>query len=179
MITHKLILKESEELKLLLKDGDIVIPSLWKCFWPGLLHGFFLLIVYVCSMHGSYDVILLITGYSFFFFVVLSNIRSTYLCLPYFFRKKSKCLSFLKKKVAVYSCFYFLIITLSGLFLYFKECNDKYMLFDVQLYFFMVVLLSFVVSFAIFSIDVGRYHLSAFIAIISGFKERYKKESTS
>lgn len=36
MITHRIIQSEVEELKRILTEKDLMIPSFWSCIWPGL-----------------------------------------------------------------------------------------------------------------------------------------------
>ncbi|POT79901.1 hypothetical protein C3417_33380 [Klebsiella oxytoca] len=36
MITHQIIQSEVEELKRILTEKDLMIPSFWSCIWPGL-----------------------------------------------------------------------------------------------------------------------------------------------
>ncbi|VDB01333.1 hypothetical protein BANRA_05083 [Klebsiella pneumoniae] len=36
MLTHQIIQGEIDELKLVLTEKDLTIPSFWSCIWPGL-----------------------------------------------------------------------------------------------------------------------------------------------
>lgn len=35
MITNKIVIKEVDELKSVLSQGNAEIPSFWVCIWPG------------------------------------------------------------------------------------------------------------------------------------------------
>lgn len=37
MINNKVIFEEVEELKHILSQGEVDIPSFWTCLWPGLV----------------------------------------------------------------------------------------------------------------------------------------------
>lgn len=39
MITNKIVIKEVDELKSVLSQGNAEIPSFWVCIWPGFFFG--------------------------------------------------------------------------------------------------------------------------------------------
>lgn len=175
MITRKLIQQEAKELKQALKIGEMVIPSFWPCCWPGLMYVGFTFILSGFSTHWKFNDFFLVAILSFIVFMVISGLRSHYLCIPRDFLKRSKLFSLLKNKVKIYLCAHLMMITFSSIFFhfYFPVDADKFM----NPNFSVMLLLSIIISVAVFSIDIGRYQLSAFVAIIESFKNPQKKET--
>lgn len=175
MITHKLIQQETEELKQALKKEEIVIPSFWKCCWPGLLYVIFVFMLSGFSTHWKFDYFFMVAILSFIIFMAITGIRSNFLCIPSDFLKKSVFLNLLKNKVKLYSYIHLIIIVFSSIFFhfYFPVDADKFMKPDFS----VMLLLSIIIIVAIFCIDISRYQLSAFVAIIEQFKDQHKKES--
>lgn len=52
MLTHQIIQGEIDELKLVLTEKDLTIPSFWSCIWPGLTFMFWFLL----SSYFSYGI---------------------------------------------------------------------------------------------------------------------------
>lgn len=52
MLTHQIIQGEIDELKLVLTEKDLTIPSFWNCIWPGLTFMFWFLL----SSYFSYGI---------------------------------------------------------------------------------------------------------------------------
>ncbi len=52
MLTHQIIQGEIDELKLVLTEKDLTIPSFWSCIWPGLT--FYVLVL--LSSYFSYGI---------------------------------------------------------------------------------------------------------------------------
>ena len=99
MLTHQIIQGEIDELKLVLTEKDLTIPSFWSCIWPGLTFMFWFLL----SSYFSYGISDFSTGLDrissmvfaavvgIFSIIATANTRSLFLSLPESFRKKSRC----------------------------------------------------------------------------------------
>ncbi|MGS1869115.1 hypothetical protein [Klebsiella michiganensis] len=106
MLTHQIIQGEIDELKLVLTEKDLTIPSFWSCIWPGLTFMFGFLL----SSYFSYGISDFSTGLDrissmvfaavvgIFSIIATANTRSLFLSLPESFRKKSLFFGFLAKK---------------------------------------------------------------------------------
>jgi conjugal transfer mating pair stabilization protein TraG len=98
MLTHQIIQSEIDELKLVLTEKDLTIPSFWSCIWPGLTFMFWFLL----SSYFSYGISDFSTGLDrissmvfaavvgIFSIIATANTRSLFLSLPESFRK-SRC----------------------------------------------------------------------------------------
>lgn len=156
---------ETEELKNILADGEMEIPSIWECIWPGLCFmiwfvfcGF--LNAFVFSWRNVVDN--LAVGFFIGLMVLLSSYsaRSLFLSVPEAFRCKSVLYSFLSKKIKIYA--------LSGIFL----SLFMTILSGVVGLPLMVMFIGCGTLFAMFMmLDFGRFQLAAFSNVISAFKE--------
>ncbi|WP_256994080.1 hypothetical protein [Klebsiella pneumoniae] len=104
MLTHQIIQSEVEELKQLLTERDLTIPSFWSCVWPGLL----CMLWFLLSSYFSYGIsdfstsmdklgaMVFAGAMGVFSTIAIANTRSLFLSLPEDFRRKSiffKCIS--------------------------------------------------------------------------------------
>ncbi|HGV4385811.1 TPA: hypothetical protein ACNG6X_005241, partial [Klebsiella pneumoniae] len=90
MLTHQIIQGEIDELKLVLTEKDLTIPSFWSCIWPGLTFMFWFLL----SSYFSYGISDFSTGLDrissmvfaavvgIFSIIATANTRSLFLSLP-------------------------------------------------------------------------------------------------
>ncbi|HGJ5864312.1 MAG TPA: hypothetical protein ACHBZ9_21105 [Arsenophonus nasoniae] len=176
MITHKILSEEAKELKKILKNGEMIIPTFWECCRPALIYWVVMMawvfFVFNFTLSGELLLALMFTSFlCFLLFLGITGTRGNYLAIPSDFRRKSICLKGLKKKLKLYIIFYFSTLMAFGLFL--KLCVVKlFALFFVVPHLFLIIFI-----IAIFSIDISRYQLSAFVAIIEQFKDQHKKES--
>lgn len=165
MITHMQIKHETEELKNILTNGEMEIPSIWECIWPGLCFmvwfvfcGF--LNAFVFSWRNIVDN--LAVGFVVGLMVLLSSYsaRSLFLSVPKAFRNKSVLYSFLSKKINVYA--------LSGILL--SLCLT--LLSGMMGLPLLMVFIGCGTLFAMFMVlDFGRFQLAAFSNVISAFKD--------
>lgn len=165
MITHMQIKHETEELKNILTNGEMEIPSIWECIWPGLCFmvwfvfcGF--LNAFVFSWRNIVDN--LAVGFVVGLMVLLSSYsaRSLFLSVPKAFRNKSVLYSFLSKKINVYA--------LSGILL--SLCLT--LLSGMMGLPLLMVFIGCGTLFAMFmALDFGRFQLAAFSNVISAFKD--------
>ncbi|HGJ5883780.1 hypothetical protein [Arsenophonus sp.] len=117
------------------------------------------------------DKLSFITVCSFIIFLGVSGARATYLYIPNIFLTHSKCYKFLSKKIKTYLSIHVVILIIAGIWCLFLGKNKADTIFVCAFF------PSLIVLFAIFSIDISRYQLSAFVAIIEQFKDQHKKES--
>ncbi|MGR3755288.1 hypothetical protein [Edwardsiella anguillarum] len=156
---------ETEELKNILTNGEMEIPSIWECIWPGLCFmvwfvfcGF--LNAFVFSWRNIVDN--LAVGFFIGLMVLLSSYsaRSLFLSVPKAFRNKSVLYSFLSKKINVYA--------LSGILL--SLCLT--FLSGMMGLPLLMVFIGCGTLFAMFMVlDFGRFQLAAFSNVISAFKD--------
>ncbi|WP_282808372.1 conjugal transfer protein TraS [Hafnia alvei] len=173
MITNKIIQQETEELKHILKQGDLEIPSMWICLWPGLGVALWLLVCLLLSFNSSLFV-RDIQGFNievplmFCLFIGLmitlgtANARGTYLAVPADFRQKSQLYAFFGKKIKQYALVYMLVM--GGM---------PYLLLvmGIGLFLYAVIGMLFtVILVMVLSIDLGRYQLSMISSIIDACK---------
>lgn len=170
-LTQKIIQQELEELKKQLIAGDVEIPSLWACAWPGLI--IFLWLVFLPYLtFGIYD------NYSedgiqsmgigafwgFMLLVITMNSRSFFLSLPVGFRETSKTVRLLRDKGFAYIGFILIIATASAWWA--PKANGGSLVYALPM------ILSSVILLFIFLADIGRYRLSAFTSAMELLKSR-------
>ncbi|XEG69621.1 conjugal transfer protein TraS (plasmid) [Edwardsiella tarda] len=165
MITPMQIKHETEELKNILSNGEMEIPSIWECVWPGLCFmvwfifcGF--LNAFIFSWRNIVDN--LAVGFVVGLMVLLSSYsaRSLFLSVPKAFRNKSILYSFLSRKINIY--------VLSGIVLSF--CMT--LLSGVMRLSLPMIFIACGTLFAMFMVlDFGRFQLAAFSNVISAFKD--------
>lgn len=169
MITNKILQQETEELKHILKQGDLEVPSMWVCLWPGVGITLWLL---MCSLLGNslssyndWDKLTSIVFSVFSGFLITigsASGRASFLSVPNSFRSKSQIYIFFGSKLKKYTIFYMLMI---GSILVLTSALNVGDLLGVGL--------SFVFSMAIFfifHIDMGRYQLSMLSSVINACK---------
>lgn len=168
-VTHKVIQEEAAILKKHLLAGDVEIPSMWSCAWPGILIIAWLVFLPFMTFRFYYlytdDGIQAMGAGAFFGFMILvmiMNVRCVYLSIPKEFRDASKTLRLLRNKIYVYLTFVLTIISVCAVWA--PRTNG-----GVIIYFVPMVLVS-VIALFIFSADVGRYRLSAFTSVLELIK---------
>lgn len=173
MITNKVIRQETEELKQILKNGDLEVPSMWTCLWPGLGITVWLLLCVLLSINSG----LIVSSWQgselevpLFFCVFMglmitlgtANARGTYLAVPADFRRRSQLFAFFGRKIKQYALVYMLVMGgMPFLLLILGQKLSIYALIGI----FFTVILVFVLS-----IDIGRYQLSMLSSIINACK---------
>ncbi|PEH74473.1 conjugal transfer protein TraS [Edwardsiella tarda] len=168
MITHEKIKNETEELKAILSNGKMEIPTMWECMWPGLLFVAWLIlcgiISYAVSDYTSQMVLLMYIGgggiIGFMILMSSSNARGLFLSVPYEFRKKSLVYNFVGFKIKCYAVSAFVL-----LFFMAVVCG----VFNFSWFVFLIVFTILFIS--VMMIDFSRYQLAAFSNVISAFKE--------
>lgn len=173
MITNKIIQQETEELKQILKQGDLEIPSMWTCVWPGLGITLWLLLWVLLSINSGL-IVNAKQGYElevpliFCVFMGLmitlgtANARGTYLAVPHDFREKSQLYAFFCRKIKQYALVYMLVMGGMPFVILFLGLNlSIYALIGI----FFTVILIFILS-----IDISRYQLSMLSSIINTCK---------
>lgn len=173
MITNKIIQQETEELKQILKQGELEIPSMWTCLWPGLGITLWLLICILLSFNSSlfvrhfkgFDILGPLVFCFFMGFMITlatASARGTYLSVPSGFRQRSKLYAFFGRKIKQYAFVY--MIVMGGI---------PYILLVMGIglfsYAFIGIFITVIMGF-VFSIDIGRYQLSMLSSIINTCK---------
>ena len=173
MITNKIIQQETEELKQILKQGDLEIPSMWTCVWPGLGITLWLLLCVLLSINsglivsakqGSELEVPLIFCVFMGLMITLgtANARGTYLAVPHDFREKTQLYAFFGRKIKQYALVYMLVMGGMPFVILFLGLNlSIYALIGI----FFTVILIFILS-----IDISRYQLSMLSSIINTCK---------
>lgn len=173
MITNKIIRQETEELKQILKQGDLEIPSMWTCLWPGLGVTLWLLLCLLLSFNSSLFIrdfkgldVLAPLGFCLFMGLMITmataSARGTYLSVPSEFRQKSQLYAFFGKKIKQYAIVY--LVVMGGM-----PYLILVMGLGLFLYMFIGMFFTLVLIF-VFSIDIGRYQLSMISSIIDACK---------
>lgn len=174
MITNKIIQQETEELKQILKQGDLEIPTMWTCIWPGLGITVWLLLCILLSINSGLIVndrqlsdleIPLIFCFFIGFMITLAtaSARGTYLSVPSEFRQKSQLYAFFGKKIKQYTLIYMLVMGGMPFLLLLLGLNlSIYAVVDV----FCTVIMGMVLS-----VDIGRYQSSMLSSIINSCKK--------
>lgn len=171
MLTHEVIKFETEALADVLKAGNIQIPSLWSCLWPGLLYATGL-VVFTFSISQADNLYSNDGAGSIVFNVLLGfmlslgmfRVRSLYLSIPASFRNDSQVIKMLTGKAQIYFIVYCLLSISIGVFVGSRELST--MIFIVP-HMFIVVFMAL-----IFNADISRYHLSAMMSVMGLLKKR-------
>lgn len=173
MITNKVIQQETEELKKILKQGDLEIPSMWTCLWPGLGITLWLLLCVLLSINSGLIVsdrqvsdlevpFIFCIFIGFMITLATASARGTYLAVPSDFRQKSRLYNFFGKKIKQYALVYMLVMGGMPFLLLLLGLNlSIYAVVDI----FCTVVMGFVLS-----IDIGRYQLSVLSSVINACK---------
>lgn len=169
MINNKLIFKEVGELKHILSQGEVVIPSFWACLWPGLVIVVWNAFCAVISVDSSFfssrfvfDVMIFPCGVGFIIMLGVASARSLFLSVPKSFRLNSYVYRFFGKKIVMYALIYMALIFLLALL------NRAY--YNVPFPFALMIILTTILSGVVMNLDFGRYQLSLFTTAISTFK---------
>lgn len=173
MITNKVIRQETEELKQILKQGDLEVPSMWTCLWPGLGVTLWLLVCLLLSFNSNLFIrdfkgldILAPLGFCLFMGLMITmataSARGTYLSVPSEFRQKSQLYAFFGKKIKQYAIVYLVVMGVMPYLI-------LVMGLGLFLYMFIGGLFSFIIFF-IFVTDISRYQLSMISSIIDACK---------
>lgn len=173
MITNKIIQQETEELKQILKHGELEIPSMWTCLWPGLGTTLWLLLCVFLSINSSlfvrdfkgFDILVPLVFCLFMGLMITlatASARGTYLSVPSKFRQQSQLYAFFGKKIKQYALVY--IVVMGGMPYLLLSMGVGLLLYAFIGGFFTVIL-GFVLS-----IDIGRYQLSMLSSIINACK---------
>ncbi|EKS7429292.1 hypothetical protein QCK43_004110 [Enterobacter cancerogenus] len=172
MLTHKIIQGEIEELKLILTEKDLTIPSFWSCIWPGLICMFWFLL----SSYFSYGVSDLSTDLDrtasmifaavvgVFSIIATANTRSLFLSLPESFRKRSLFFGFLAKKCRAYGVAIFTIFPCLSFFSAYNGIN--------VVVFIVVTGFSLLLTLMVMNIDLGRYQLATLTSVIESVRNK-------
>ncbi|PVZ84205.1 hypothetical protein C9426_24185 [Serratia sp. S1B] len=162
MLTHKIMKEEAESLEILVLKGECEIPSLWSCSWPALL---FIILSYVWADFVTDGHPFNPTFTSCIFAVMIFAGRMMYLTLPKAFRESSMTVKSITNRAVIYSLMVVLGLLICGL----MAISDNPSLtrdYDGT---------SFVVLFilgVIFILDMNRYKLSGFVAVLTLLKSR-------
>ncbi|HDU5577881.1 TPA: hypothetical protein ACTW6Y_005303 [Klebsiella pneumoniae] len=170
MLTHQIIQGEIDELKLVLTEKDLTIPSFWSCIWPGLTFMFWFLL----SSYFSYGISDFSTGLDrissmvfaavvgIFSIIATANTRSLFLSLPESFRKKSLFFGFLAKKCRTYGAVIFTIFPCLAFFSAYNGIN--------AVFFIVVTGFSLLLTLMVMNIDLSRYQLATLTSVIESVR---------
>jgi hypothetical protein len=173
MITNKIIQQEMEELKQVLKHGELEIPSMWTCIWPGLGITLWLLLCVMLSFNSNLFVgdiqgldilgpLVFCLFVGFMITLATASSRGTYLSVPSEFRLKSQLYTFFGKKIKKYAFVYAVIMGVLPFLL--LEIGIRLFLYP-----FIGISLTVIMGMVL-SVDIGRYQLSMLSSIINACK---------
>lgn len=173
MISHNIIKSEMVELKKILCNGEVVVPSFWACIKPGvILLAWLVVCPYVFfSISGAvFSDTLSAVGFSGFFGFMIAfaifNARSLLLAIPKEFRDRSVVIQIIQGKAKKYLAVYMMVILLlSILGAYSDTAALGYLL--------PMVFVTGVIAM-VFNSDVNRYRLSAFTGLVKGINTEDK-----
>ncbi|EKQ0434336.1 conjugal transfer entry exclusion protein TraS [Escherichia coli] len=169
MITHYDIKMEMQKLKEVLSVEGVNIPSLLQVIKPGtyvflwvLLWPTFLRLVSVKSdvRDVGFD-ICASRMMGFLLFVAITNGMMLYLAIPDSFRKDSKIINFMYSKSKTYILLFLIVFSMVS--------------FMHSILYVFALMITFILFFLVYTIDINRYNLSAIASVIGLFK----KESVS
>ncbi|EAM2340957.1 hypothetical protein U2T19_004016 [Salmonella enterica] len=171
MLTQQIIREEIEELKKIIYNDELEIPSFWMCAKPGLLIWLWLFIcpLFAFNLSGSMlsDTLISVGFSSFLGFILFFwaiNASGLALSIPKGFRKRSKVILMLNKKIKCYVAGYMVII----LILSFLSSSSG---MGPLSYGFPLILIT-IFFVVIFSADISRYKLSALSELIKSVAEK-------
>lgn len=173
MITHYDIKMEMQKLKEVLSVEGVNIPSLLQVIKPGtyvflwvLLWPTFLRLVSVKSdgrdvgLSVGFDICA--SGMmGLLLFVAITNGMMLYLAIPDSFRKNSKIINFMYSKSKTYILLFLIVFSMVS--------------FMHSILYVFALMITFILFFLVYTIDINRYNLSAIASVIGLFK----KESVS
>ena len=169
MITHYDIKMEMQKLKEVLSVEGVNIPSLLQVIKPGtyvflwvLLWPTFLRLVSVKSDVRDVGFDICDSGMmGFLLFVAITNGMMLYLAIPDSFRKDSKIINFMYSKSKTYILLFLIVFSMVS--------------FMHSILYVFALMITFILFFLVYTIDINRYNLSAIASVIGLFK----KESVS
>ncbi|EJQ5493302.1 conjugal transfer entry exclusion protein TraS [Escherichia coli] len=169
MITHYDIKMEMQKLKEVLSVEGVNIPSLLQVIKPGtyvflwvLLWPTFLRLVSVKSDARDVGFDICASGMmGFLLFVAITNGMMLYLAIPDSFRKDSKIINFMYSKSKTYILLFLIVFSMVS--------------FMHSILYVFALMITFILFFLVYTIDINRYNLSAIASVIGLFK----KESVS
>ncbi len=169
MITHYDIKMEMQKLKEVLSVEGVNIPSLLQVIKPGtyvflwvLLWPTFLRLVSVESDVRDVGFDICASGMmGFLLFVAITNGMMLYLAIPDSFRKDSKIINFMYSKSKTYILLFLIVFSMVS--------------FMHSILYVFALMITFILFFLVYTIDINRYNLSAIVSVIGLFK----KESVS
>lgn len=169
MITHYDIKMEMQKLKEVLSVEGVNIPSLLQVIKPGtyvflwvLLWPTFLRLVSVKSDVRDVGFDICAGGMmGFLLFVAITNGMMLYLAIPDSFRKDSKIINFMYSKSKTYILLFLIVFSMVS--------------FMHSILYVFALMITFILFFLVYTIDINRYNLSAIASVIGLFK----KESVS
>ncbi|WP_124047701.1 conjugal transfer entry exclusion protein TraS [Escherichia coli] len=169
MITHYDIKMEMQKLKEVLSVEGVNIPSLLQVIKPGtyvflwiLLWPTFLRLVSVKSdvRDVGFDICASVMM-GFLLFMAITNGMMLYLAIPDSFRKDSKIINFMYSKSKTYILLFLIVFSMVS--------------FMHSILYVFALMITFILFFLVYTIDINRYNLSAIASVIGLFK----KESVS
>ncbi|HCN5050632.1 TPA: conjugal transfer entry exclusion protein TraS [Escherichia coli] len=165
MITHYDIKMEMQKLKEVLSVEGVNIPSLLQVIKPGtyvFLWPTFLRLVSVKSDVRDVGFDICASGMmGFLLFVAITNEMMLYLAIPDSFRKDSKIINFMYSKSKTYILLFLIVFSMVS--------------FMHSILYVFALMITFILFFLVYTIDINRYNLSAIVSVIGLFK----KESVS
>ncbi|EPM9445360.1 conjugal transfer entry exclusion protein TraS [Escherichia coli] len=169
MITHYDIKMEMQKLKEVLSVEGVNIPSLLQVIKPGtyvflwvLLWPTFLRLVSVESDVRDVGFDICASGMmGFLLFVAITNGMMLYLAIPDSFRKDSKIINFMYSKSKTYILLFLIVFSMVS--------------FMHSILYVFALMITFILFFLVYTIDINRYNLSTIASVIGLFK----KESVS
>ncbi|ENT2734545.1 conjugal transfer entry exclusion protein TraS [Escherichia coli] len=169
MITHYDIKMEMQKLKEVLSVEGVNIPSLLQVIKPGtyvflwvLLWPTFLRLVSVKSDVRGVGFDICASGMmGFLLFVAITNGMMLYLAIPDSFRNDSKIINFMYSKSKTYILLFLIVFSMVS--------------FMHSILYVFALMITFILFFLVYTIDINRYNLSAIASVIGLFK----KESVS
>ena len=169
MITYYDIKMEMQKLKEVLSVEGVNIPSLLQVIKPGtyvflwvLLWPTFLRLVSVISDVRDVGFDICASGMmGFLLFVAITNGMMLYLAIPDSFRKDSKIINFMYSKSKTYILLFLIVFSMVS--------------FMHSILYVFALMITFILFFLVYTIDINRYNLSAIASVIGLFK----KESVS
>lgn len=173
MLTQQIIREEIEELKKIISNDELEIPSFWECAKPGLLIWLWLFIcpLVTFNVNGSLlnDTLISVgfssfLGFILFFWVI--NASGFALSIPQGFRKRSKVILMLRRKIKSYVAGYMVVVLILSFAAAFSRMGPLSYGFPL--------ILTTVFFAVIFNADISRYKLSALSEVIKSVAERNK-----
>ncbi|WP_039022840.1 conjugal transfer entry exclusion protein TraS, partial [Escherichia coli] len=165
MITHYDIKMEMQKLKEVLSVEGVNIPSLLQVIKPGtyvflwiLLWPTFLRLVSVKSdvRDVGFDICASVMM-GFLLFVAITNGMMLYLAIPDSFRKDSKIINFMYSKSKTYILLFLIVFSMVS--------------FMHSILYVFALMITFILFFLVYTIDINRYNLSAIASVIGLFKK--------